>query len=67
MLVRSAFNKIWREHKTFFDDCSPIRHLFAILKLCKHKGRWLDAKESFREEYKKLEGHYPRPIRPNGL
>ena len=38
----------------FWDECSTTRHFFAKLRLCKHKGKWLNAKQYFQKIYDSL-------------
>jgi len=49
-IVRGAFQQMWRKN-SFYDSCSPIRHFFAKLGLCKHEGEWLTLKQFFDKCY----------------
>ena len=56
MLVRGAFGDVFYDR--WKDECSPVRHFFAKLGLCKHKGKIVKAtmtkelKKIFHEAYK---------------
>jgi len=50
-ILRGAFTRTWLDQKIFWDECSPTRHFFARLHLCKHKGEWLDMKQYFHRVY----------------
>ena len=41
----------------FWDECSNIRHILARLKLCKHKGEWLNGRQYFKKIYDDLPMH----------
>ena len=59
-IVRGAFLDVF--YTRFEDECSPTRHFFANLKLCKHKGKIVkttmakDLKKIFHEEYEMKTG-----------
>jgi len=58
MLVRGRWTEHWLNSKVFYDECSKIRHFFAKLGLCKHKGEWLSMKQHFHKVYKELDKEY---------
>lgn len=57
VIVRGAFQDVIYDR--WKDECSPIRHFFAKLRLCKHKGKYVkttlqkDLRKIFHETYKK--------------
>jgi len=57
-IVRGGFSSHWLNRKIFWDECSPIRHFFAKLGFCKHKGEWLNMKQYFHKVYEGIDGGY---------
>jgi len=51
MITRGEWSKSWLDPEMFLDECSPTRHFFARLKLCSHKGEWLNASQYFHRIY----------------
>jgi len=55
-IVRGSFQDM--PYDRWVDECSPTRHFFANLGLCKHRGKWVkttltkDLKKIFHEAYK---------------
>lgn len=57
-ITKGAFQDVIYDR--FEDECTPTRHFFARLGLCKHKGKYIkttmakDLRKIFDREYKKL-------------
>ena len=47
----------------FVDQCSPLRHFFARLGLCEHKGEYITMKEYWDRRSTSKYSSYPRLIK----
>ncbi len=49
--------------KVFVDECSPLRHFLARIKLCHHEGEYLTMREYWQREYDSRPSTYPRLVK----
>jgi len=52
-VVQGSFSDL-EERWFFVDNCSKIRHFFAVLGFCRHEGHYITYEEWFKREYAKL-------------